>query len=226
MHKSRIILLSLLALFLAGCGAKKDNPPRYIGPPVQESPVKPEAPKEPAAPVVSFVGPRQNTASDTPTDYGFWSFAIPVPGVLSRSGQPTAAEFKWMKVQGWKGVVDLRVADDHEEVSDDRDIPGFKELGFNYLWIQIVDGGTPTEQQADDYLKFATDPANQPFHVHCRGGYGRTGVMTALYRYSVERWPMDQAIAESRLFKGGVSDSQTKWLLKWAESHPAGSYAK
>ncbi len=53
---------------------------------------------------VAFVGPRENIPADSPEAYGFWSFAMPVTGVLSRSGQPLVSEFEWLKEKGWKGV--------------------------------------------------------------------------------------------------------------------------
>lgn len=179
-----------------------------------------------ASPVISFVGPRENIPKGAPSAYGFWSFAIPVSDVLSRSGQPLMSEFTWMKENGWKSVVDLRVSDDHGEVADDSELPGFNELGFNYLHLGIIDGHAPTDVQAQQFLEFVTKPENQPVHVHCRGGYGRAGTAIVLYRYAVQGWPLDQAVAESRLFHGGISDAQLKWLTSWSKNHPAGSYAK
>lgn len=177
--------------------------------------------------IIVFVGPRGNVPSEAPKDYGFWSFAIPAPGKLSRSGQPTLADFQWLKDNGWKSDINLRIDGDHSpEVSDDAKIPGFSALGFNYLKIQMLDGAAPTDAQAEQFLNFVTDPANQPAHVHCRGGIGRAGIMVVLYRYAVEGWPLDQAFAESKLFQGGIDDAQKNWIIKWAQSHPAGSWNK
>lgn len=173
-----------------------------------------------AVPTISFVGPRQNIPKDAPADYGFWSFAVPVPGVLSRSGQPLLSEFTWLKQNGWKSDVDLRTDGERGEVGDDAKIKGFNQLGLNYLYLPIADGSPPTDAQAKQFLDFVANPANQPAHVHCRGGYGRAGTMVALYRHSAQGWPMEKAIEESRLFHGGVSSSQTKWLLDWAGRYP------
>lgn len=180
---------------------------------------------KPVEPEIKFVGPRDNVPADAPKDYGFWSFAIPVPGVLSRSGQPTLADFQWLKDNGWKSDINLRIDGDHSpEVSDDMLIPGFKELGLNYLKIQMLDGAAPTDEQANQFLDFVMKSENQPAHVHCRGGIGRAGIMVVLYRYAVQGWPLDKAVEESKAFQGGISDNQKKWVAKWAESHPAGSY--
>ncbi|MFA6383528.1 MAG: hypothetical protein WCX17_03835 [Parcubacteria group bacterium] len=227
----------LLALILAGFFLFRSH--KTIAPQINnESPaseienISPEAqPSQkseiPKTEEIFFVGPRGNLPDDAPNDYGFWSLAIPVPGVLSRSGQPTLAGFKWLKDNGWKSDINLRIDGDHSpEISDDSKIPGFNDLDFNYLKIQMLDGAAPTDAQAEQFLSFVTKPENQPSHVHCRGGIGRAGIMVVLYRYAIQGWPLDKAIEESRLFQGGISEGQLKWVTKWTETHPAGSYAK
>lgn len=183
------------------------------------------APVSSGAPTISFVGPRENIPKDAPAAYGFWSFAVPVNGVISRSGQPLLSEFQWLKDNGWKGDVDLRMDGEYNDpAADDSKLAGFNALGFNYLHLNILDGHAPTTDQANQFLAFVTNPVNQPVHVHCRGGYGRAGTMIALYRYAVQGWPIDQAIAESRAFHGGISDAQKKWLTTWAATNQPGSY--
>ncbi len=90
----------------------------------------------------------------------------------------------------------------------------------------MLDGAAPTETQAEQFLSFVTNPANQPAHVHCRGGIGRAGAMVALYRYAMQGWPVEQVLEEGKLFQGGVSDAQEKFLKKYAAEHPPGSYGK
>ncbi len=235
--RKKIILPTLIALIAIGAvfAAVKIYPPHRqtaasFSQPVQHqssdiAPNKASATKiQSHPPIISFVGPRQNLPINAPADYGLWSFAIPVPGVLSRSGQPLLSGFQWMKAHGWKGDVDLRIDNDHGEQADDAKIPGFDKLGLHYLHLQIIDGQPPTDKQAQEFLKFMTDPANLPADVHCRGGIGRAGTMVALYRYAVQGWPMDQALAESKLFQGGVSVGQKAWLLEWSSRHAPGSY--
>ena len=156
--------------------------------------------------------PRQNILDNTPNEAGFYNFSIIIPNVISRSGQPTLSEFRWLKDHGWRGIVDLRYTDDAK-------MKGFNELGFHYLALPIYENSVPTQQQAQEFLKFVTDSGNQPVHIHCHAGMGRTGLMAALYRYMVQGWPMDKAIRESRLFDGGVNPLQESWLKNWANSH-------
>ena len=168
----------------------------------------------------SLIGPRNNIASSTPIAYGFWSFAVPVKSVLARSGQPTIDEFKWLKKQGYKSVINFRLEGEYKEIADDEKLPDFKKLGFNYLRLQIHDGGTPTDKQAQDFLKFVKNKKNWPILIHCRAGIGRTGLAVALYRYEIQGWKMDTALKESKLFRGGVDSTQKQWLLDWAKENP------
>ncbi len=176
-------------------------------------------------PSSDIVGPRGNVPDGAPNDRGFKLFAIPVQNILSRSGQPSLSDFKWLKNNGWKSVVDLRVNKEKKDIAIDTKIPGFNSLGFNYLGLPIKDGGVPSANQVHKFLKFVTNGDNQPSEVHCAAGIGRTGIMVALYRYQIQGWSMNQAIKEANLFTKNLPKSQQQWLRKWAKNHKAGSGA-
>lgn len=176
-------------------------------------------------PDVSLVGLRGNVPTGAPTEGRFNTFSIPVPGVLSRSGQPSLVDFKWLRDNGWKSIIDLREDNEKDDIALDSKIPGFAELGFIFINIPVKDGDTPSQEQAIRFLKFVTNQGNQPAHVHCAAGTGRTGLVMALYRYAVQGWPMDKAIEEKAMF-GSNNKVQKKWLLKWAKNHKPGEYGK
>ena len=166
-------------------------------------------------PKITFHGPRFG-ADSVPNEYGFWSFAIVEQGKLSRSGQPNAKDFAYLKKAGYKTVINLRYPHEYNEETSDLKIAGAENVGFNFVELPMQDGGVPTQLQARKFLDIVKN-SREPVHIHCRGGFGRTGLMTALYRFEMNGWPMDKAIEESRLFEGGVDSQQSDWLLDWAK---------
>jgi protein tyrosine phosphatase (PTP) superfamily phosphohydrolase (DUF442 family) len=54
------------------------------------------------------------------------------------------------------------------------------------------------EAHVVEFLKLASDPANQPMLVHCKHGADRTGTMVAAYRIVVQGWSKEDALAEMK----------------------------
>ncbi|MBI2906198.1 MAG: hypothetical protein HYX92_00935 [Chloroflexi bacterium] len=163
-------------------------------------------------PFSPFSGP----VMDTPA----LNFGVVEEGILSRSAQPTRENFRWFREQGIKGVVSFR-----RETGDDRAYVlshGFR----NFLWLTIEDETPPTHQQAEVFLSFVTDPRNWPVLIFCKVGLGRTGTMAALVRYAIDGWSMDEAIRESRVYRGGIElvPVQIDFLRGWAREHPPASH--
>ncbi|NTW61656.1 hypothetical protein HGB24_03165 [Candidatus Saccharibacteria bacterium] len=171
------------------------------------------------------IGVHGNVPDNAPGKKDLKVFSIPVPGKLSRSGQPTMKAFTWLHDKGWKSVIDLR-QDGEKGDPLDTGLPGFEKLGFRFLSIQVPDGDVPTEAQVIEFLRFMDDPDNLPAHIHCAAGEGRTGIFVAIYRYSIEGYTMQQAIDEmvlSRPHKGGINEKQALFLNDWAKRHKPGA---
>ena len=143
-----------------------------------------------------------------------------------RSGQPTREGYTLLAEEGLKTVVNLRA-----EYPQDKDLlPG----GVNYFSIPIKDLHAPTLHQADRFLSIVSDSHNWPILVHCHAGEGRTGVMSALIRYSFDGWSPDSIIVEIRNFRTKqflfltfawpMMPGQSRFLLNWEKNNPPRGY--
>ena len=132
-----------------------------------------------------------------------------------RSGQPTKQGYESLAKQGLKTVVNLR-----EEFPQDKDLV---PQGVNYVYIPIKDEHEPTEEQAKQFLEVASNPDNWPILVHCHGGEGRAGVMSAIVRHSLDNWTHDQIMKEVSSFRvkhlfgitAPMAGCQQKFLQQW-----------
>ena len=140
--------------------------------------------------------------------------------------QPNALSGAWnrsldkdldkIKKQGYDVVVSL--IEDHE----------FKELrvtklqevtesfGMQWIWAPITDGGVP-EGRAYEGLNSVVDllESNQSVFVHCKGGLGRAGTVTAWALTHFER-TSESAIREVRSARKGAIENwqQEEWVKR------------
>ena len=113
-----------------------------------------------------------------------------------RGGEP--ADDATLAALGIKTVVDLRGDD-----ADAEDRLFAERAGMNYVQIPMTTHQPPTPSVISSFLQVVTDAANLPVYVHCVGGRHRTGVMTAVYRMTQERWTAAQAFKEMKQYKFG-----------------------
>jgi protein tyrosine/serine phosphatase len=137
-----------------------------------------------------------------------------------RSGQPTKAGYEGLAKQGLKTVVNLR-----EEFPQDKDlIPE----GVKYVYIPVKDEHEPTAEQGNQFLDIAADPKNWPILVHCHGGEGRAGVMSALVRHSFDGWDNKMVMKEVGNFRTKhvfftvpMAGCQQTFIQQWEAANPA-----
>ena len=117
-----------------------------------------------------------------------------------RGAQPEARDYKQLAALGIKTIIDLR---DDPVSYEKRDA---EAAGMRYVNIPMSDSRRPRDEQIDQFLKLASDPATGRFFVHCAGGRHRTGVMGAVYRMTHDGWDFDRAYNEMKNY-----DFYTRW---------------
>jgi tyrosine-protein phosphatase SIW14 len=116
-----------------------------------------------------------------------------------RGAQPKGGDFRALAGAGVKLVIDLAAEGDRAEAAD------AQAVGMRFERIPMTTHEVPSPAVIAQFMSLVTDPANQPVYVHCIGGRHRTGVMTAIYRMTVDGWNAARAFAEMQQFKFGAA---------------------
>jgi tyrosine-protein phosphatase SIW14 len=153
-----------------------------------------------SAPAPAFAGERP--AAHGPTSPALDRIRIDNFGRIDdhyyRGAQPKGHDFADLAAIGVKTVIDLADEGDRAEEAN------AKAAGMHFIRIPMTTHVTPTPDVIGRFLTIVNDPANQPVYVHCMGGRHRTGVMTAIYRMTVDGWQPTQAFAEMKQYKFGA----------------------
>ena len=116
-----------------------------------------------------------------------------------RGAQPTDRDVADLAKLGVKTMIDLTNGD-----GDSNEQRLAESAGMKFVKIAMNTRVVPTSEQIATFLKVVNDPANQPVYVHCVGGRHRTGVMTAIYRMTADKWAPNQAFKEMKSYKYGA----------------------
>jgi uncharacterized protein (TIGR01244 family) len=172
-----------------------------------------------AVPVAAYpAGTPDNAAtaqSSLQAHIGIFNFGK-ISSAYYRGGELKGDDAADLAALGVKTVIDLR--------GDDFD-PAEQQLvsgaGMKYVRMPMTTHTPPTEQQIADFLALVNDPASQPVYVHCVEGRHRTGVMTAIYRMTVDGWTADQAFKEMKQYKFGMDFLHPEFKHFVYAYHPA-----
>jgi len=107
-----------------------------------------------------------------------------------RGARPSNNDLRDLASLGVNTVIDLT------DNSRSYEEPAVTAAGMRYVNIPIVDKSYPSAELVNEFLRVVNDPATGKFFVHCAGGRHRTGIMGAVYRFTVDHWNYDQAYAE------------------------------
>ena len=118
-------------------------------------------------------------------------------GRFFRGARPEDNDYATLAALGVTTIIDL--TDNSRQYEE----PAVKAAGLRYVNIPMEDKSTPRMDQINQFLTVIDDPATGKFFVHCAGGRHRTGVVGAVYRFTHDKWNLDQALAEMDQYEFG-----------------------
>jgi protein tyrosine/serine phosphatase len=129
---------------------------------------------------------------------GIFNFGKVSPGYY-RGGELKGRDASDLAALGVTTVIDLR-GDDY----DPAEAQLVADAGMAYVRMPMTTHTAPTKEEIGKFLAIVSNPARQPVYVHCVEGRHRTGVMTAVYRMTIDGWTADQAFKEMKQYKFGM----------------------
>jgi uncharacterized protein (TIGR01244 family) len=129
-------------------------------------------------------------------------------------GQPRLENFAQLKADGIKAVLNLRTPGEHRAEEEKATV---EKAGMKYFNIPVV-YATPTDAQADEFLKITDDPANRPMFIHCTAAI-RVGAFWAIRRAMRDGMPIDAAIEDGRKVGLQGAPHLDEFVRKYVETH-------
>jgi protein tyrosine/serine phosphatase len=112
-----------------------------------------------------------------------------------RGAQPETGDYQALADLGVKTVIDLRNdPTDYEKTSAEA-------AGMKYVNIPMSGWKSPKDTDVQQFLNLLADPATGTVFVHCKAGIHRTGVVSAVYRFTKYGWDYDQAYKEMQNYE-------------------------
>jgi protein tyrosine/serine phosphatase len=139
-----------------------------------------------------------------------------------RSGQmdgPTLTRV--IQADGIKSILNLRGHYDETWYRAETNVS--QRFGVQHYDLEL-DATTELKDSELDQLTAILNAAPKPILIHCKNGADRTGLAGALYLYSVEGKPVDEAAGELNLFSGHIP--YLFWRKTIAMDHSFERYVK
>jgi uncharacterized protein (TIGR01244 family) len=128
--------------------------------------------------------------------------------------QPRLEHFATLKADGVKGVLNLRQPSEHRA---DEEQATVEKAGMKYFNIPVV-YATPTDANADEFLRITDDPANRPMFIHCTAAI-RVGAFWAIRRALRDGMSVEAALEEGK--KVGLANAPhlEDFVRKYVATH-------
>lgn len=148
-----------------------------------------------------------------------YHFAVVQEGVLYRSGAQGLRRFRntfrWHPFKSnvnLQSVSDLETKYAQQAAEEERFC---REHGVKYFHLPIKEKTPPTPEQAAQFLKLASDPANQPVLVHDSQGVIREGMFVALWQMEKMRYSREDALQAIRWFGHSPSPELPQFIKQY-----------
>ena len=115
---------------------------------------------------------------------------------LYRGGQPSAEGFAALRDIGVETVISFTLGDEGARLEGAQ----VAKLGMDFVALPWSTQEVPEPDQIRTFLNYLREHPDRTVFVHCKAGSDRTGVMIALSRITIDRWPAQQAIDEMNAF--------------------------
>ncbi len=117
-----------------------------------------------------------------------------VEGAVACAGATTPAALAEVKKQGYRSVLNLRMASEAGAEVDAASAAA-KALGLTYIHLPM-NSASPDAAVVDGFLKAVTEKRNQPVFIHCASA-NRAAALWMVKRMVVDKWDAEKAGTEA-----------------------------
>lgn len=115
---------------------------------------------------------------------------------LYRGGQPSEEGLASLRALGVDTVISFTLGKEGTKAEAAHAV----RLGMDYVTLPWSTMGVPDPEQVRIFLNYLQEHPDRTVFVHCKAGADRTGVMIALSRIALDKWPVQRAIDEMNAF--------------------------
>ena len=140
---------------------------------------------------VSFAAAQTKVTKETVP--GITNYAH-IETTVACAGAITPDSVAQIKKMGYTSIINLREATE-QGANIDAEADAAKKAGINFFHVPF-NGGMPSAVAVDQFLKAITMKGSEPAFIHCAGG-NRAAAMWFVKRALIDKWPIEQAMAEA-----------------------------